>query len=264
MRTFRNFDTSLYRIPTYPKLCELSRTTRRRDTLGDVTHATADGSAAARPLVVVVGANVRRIRSEILGVTHDQLAREVTALGFPWSYLRAAAFERGDVTPSLATYLIVCAALDRLAQPALRVTLADLVVSDTPIKLAEGVVIDRDGVRDALAGTPPATLFADTPVTPPRFALAGRSDAEVATAAGYARADVQTATALGLDRDSMVKACASLWGRSLTAERDARAGAAPSRRQLGIITSELREELSAYLDTRTDSDEPQEPRRKRR
>jgi hypothetical protein len=225
----------------------MSRTARGSDTLYDVTRATADH---ARPLVAVVGANVRRIRSEVLGVTHDQLAREVTALGFPWSYLRAAAFERGDVTPSLATYLIVCAALDRLAQPDFRVTLADLVISDTPIKLAEGIVIDGDGVRNALAGAPPASLFAETPVTPPRFALSGRSAAEVATAAGYARADVQTATALGLDRDSMVKACASLWGRSLTAERDARAGAAPSRRQLGIITSELREELSAYLDTR--------------
>ncbi len=189
-------------------------------------------------------------------MTHDQLAREVTALGFPWSYLRAAAFERGDVTPSLATYLIICAALDRLAQPDFHVTLADLVISETPIKLAEGVVIDGGGVRDALAGAPPAALFTDTPVTPPRFALAGRSNAEIATAAGYARADVQTAAALGLDRDSMVKACAFLWGRSLTAERDARAGTTPSRRQLGLITSELREELSTYLDSRVESGEP--------
>lgn len=221
-----------------------------------MTTAATDHVDAARPLVAVVGANVRRIRSEDLGATHDQLAREVTALGFPWSYLRAAAFERGEVTPSLALYLIICAALDRLAQPDSRVTLADLVVSETPIKLAEGVVIDGDGVRQALAGVPPASLFADTPVTPPRFALAGRSDTEVVTAAGYARADVQTAAALGLDRDSMVTACAGLWGRSLTAERDARAGAGASRRQLGIITSELREELSAYLDTQTGTREP--------
>ncbi|OBI51174.1 hypothetical protein A5707_14085 [Mycobacterium kyorinense] len=218
--------------------------------------AATDPSDAARPLVAVVGANVRRIRSEVLGATHDQLAREVTALGFPWSYLRVAAFERGEVTGSLALYLIICAALDRLAQPDSHVTLADLVVSENPITLADGVVIDGDGVRRALAGTPPASMFADAPVTPPRFALAGRSDAEVVAAAGYARADVQTAAALGLDREAMVAACAGRWGRSLTAERDARAGAGASRRQLGIITSELREELSAYLDMQTGPGEP--------
>lgn len=213
-----------------------------------VTNVTGDVSGAARPLVAVVGANVRRIRS-LLGVTHDQLAREVTALGFPWSYLRAAAFERGDVTPSLATYLIVCAALDRLAQPGSRVTLAELVVSDTPIQLADGVVIDGDGVRAALAGTPPATVFAERSITPPRFAVAGLSEAEVTASAGYARADAQTAAVFGIDRASMVKACADLWGRSLTAERDGRAGEAASRRQLGIITVQLRDELSAYLKT---------------
>lgn len=193
---------------------------------------------AAEQLAQLVGRNARRIRSTAR-LTLDRVAQEVTDLGKPWSHSQVAAFERGSVAPSLPTILVVAAALHRLAGP---VTLADLAASDDPVQLTEGLAVDAATLAAVLGGgavelTAPSP-FASVDDTEPRRSVlftTGRTERELATAL-----EVSAAT--------VVDASGELWGRSFTAERDARAGDGATAQAKGRVSRILRDELRAKLD----------------
>lgn len=179
----------------------------------------------------VIGLNVRRIRSAA-GVTQDALAVACVRVGLAWTAIRVAQCERGDTSPNLATLLLLTAALDTVTPARQRVTLADLVASDGSVSLAPGVVAPTATIAAVIRGGG-GTALAD--YSPP-FTTAGGSAAELTAAEGWTRADAKVAAELGLPRDIVTKVAARLWGRSLSAERDARADNARTK---GLVTKEL-------------------------
>lgn len=167
--------------------------------------------------------------------------------GLPWTAVRVAQFERGDVAPTLPTLLLVACALDAVTPARQRVTLADLVAVEGSVGLAPGVWVPGAALAAVIRGGPAAALMSDAI----QVALAGQSAAELAADAEWTRADAKVAKELGIDRYVMTKAAAQLWGRSLSAERDARA---TNARTKGLVTTELRQELERELESWTGGD----------
>jgi hypothetical protein len=167
--------------------------------------------------------------------------------GLPWTAVRVAQFERGDAAPTLPTLLLVAVALDSVTPPRQRVTLADLVAVEGSVSLAPGVWVPGAALAAVIRGGPASALMSDAI----QVAVAGQSAAELSADAEWTRADAKVATELGIDRYTMTKAAAHLWGRSLSAERDARA---TNARTKGLVTVALTEELRGELASWADGD----------
>jgi hypothetical protein len=60
-------------------------------------------------------------------------------------------------------------------------------------------------------------------------------------------AELKAAKSLHIGLGTLLRACAALWDRTLTAERDARAGTEGTKQARGYVTRELLAELKAYL-----------------
>lgn len=195
---------------------------------------------AAEPLATLIGRNARRIRTEA-NLTLDRVASEVSALGHTWSHSRVAAFERGDVSPTLPTILVVCAALARLLGK--DVTLADLTVSDDPVQLTEGLAAEASAVSAVLGGASAATIAPPDP-----FARPQDSPEDRRVEFGTGRAERELAQALGEDLRLVSIASAQLWGKSYSEERDHRAGPDASPQAKGRISRTLKAELTTFLE----------------
>lgn len=199
---------------------------------------------AAEPLATLIGRNARRIRTEA-ELTLDRVAAEVSALGHKWSHSRVAAFERGDVSPTLPTVLVVCAALARLVGR--DVTLAELTVSDDPVQITEGLAADASAVSAVLGGASAATIAPPDPFARPRDTAKDRR-----VAFGTGRAERDLARSLETSPELVAMASAELWGRSYSDERDARAGAGASPQARGRVSRTLKAELTDELARLTD------------
>ena len=195
---------------------------------------------AAEPLATLIGRNARRIRSDA-NLTLDRVASEVSALGHTWSHSRVAAFERGDVSPTLPIILVVCAALARLLGK--DVTLADLTVSDDPVQLTEGLAAEASAVSAVLGGASAAAIAPPDPFARPQDSP---EDRRVAAHTGRAERDL----ALALDVDPALLAIASvqLWGKSFSEERDYRAGLDASPQTKGRISRTLKVDMATWIE----------------
>lgn len=60
-------------------------------------------------------------------------------------------------------------------------------------------------------------------------------------------AERKAAKSLGVGLGALLTACSELWDRTLTAERDTRAGTEGTKQARGYVTRELLEELKAHL-----------------
>lgn len=197
-----------------------------------------------RELRLIVGANARRLRVEVVGATQADVARELVRLGVQWSPARVAQLEAGGSAPTLPILLLVAAALDRLMPVGGAVTLTDLLVGADGIQLAPGVVVPTSVITEVVHGEPARALFGFHVPT------AGADTAAVMEAqASYTRTDERAAAELGLSRADMVIGAVGLWGHSLSVERDLRAtaGGITSRVGKARLTTELREELAVQL-----------------
>ncbi len=170
--------------------------------------------------------------------TVDDVARAVTGCGLKWGRGRISDLEAGSVSPTLPTLLILCAAFgDLLGRP---IRLHDLLAGNGRVIVAHSdanvVHAPLADVRDALTGEPVCLPKARvSAVTLARRNFLAKLDAsgtrpDVDKTRLYriwrqcGEAEERTARALGVELDRLLELMADRWSRSLSAERDRRAG----------------------------------------
>jgi hypothetical protein len=226
-------------------------------------------SAGAPPadtlaLRALVGHNLARLRGEA-GVPLDDIVRAAWGAGFDWTSAWLGGVERGSRSLTaeqlLALPVVLSASLGR------RITLAELLAGEAPVALGidgRGIVPARH-LRDVVTGEPVRQPFA-IPVMvapPPGIDVAARAaeklreirrgglgDVDIRALgraeAGAGDAETRLARRLGIAPIRVIAAAASLWGHSLTEERDARLadGAGPA----AAVARRLTMELTARID----------------
>lgn len=184
-------------------------------------------------LRLIVGRRVRAIRKEA-GARQVDVATAARAFGLPWPASKVAALEVGAKCVSAEELLLLPAVLTAaLGRP---VGYADLFDDDADVRLSPAVVVAARDVPALLAGC-------DSP-----FALAAAGGGGNTW---WDESAWRVARSLEVDRQTLIDACARLYGRSLSAERDARAAEllpadAPRRTvqaKRGRITRDLEREI---------------------
>ena len=217
------------------------------------------------PLAAVVGRNVKRLRGD---ATTDELAKACRRRGLTWGTGRISELEHGRVSPTLSTLVDLADALGALrGRP---VYLADLVEHDGFIALTSGRAIKPAALQRFLGGEPVVIKRGDVPHDPERDKRTREALAPAAIEKHFAElppavdavktelilqvqdqsgeAEARMAKALGLHGDSFATLSAHLWGHTLSAERNRRAGAGANAQDRGRITRRLKAELKAVLD----------------
>lgn len=210
-------------------------------------------------LRALVAQNLRLLREQA-GAALDDVVRASWGDGFDWTTGWLGGVERGTRSLTaeqlLALPVVLSAALGR------RITLADLLAGEEPVSLGvdgRGSVPARY-LRDVVTGEPVRQPFATAVVVapPPEIDVAARAaeklreirrgglaDVDIRALtraeAGAGEAENRLARRLGIAPIRVIAAAASLWGRSLTEERDARLadGGGPATVVARRLTTEL-------------------------
>ena len=207
-------------------------------------------------LGAAVGVTFREHRQR-LGLSLQDVALAMRLLGFNWSVSRVVELEAGKVSPTLGVLVGLLQVL-REEDPDAELALPDLLPrSDELLEIAPGVTTTAAGLRDFLAGRASLTTGASA-----RWMGATHERAHSAEAAkyrseswterkliysllAYGVADERAAREFGLPLGDFLNVTASVWGRSLTEERDRRAPDGANPQELGRITRALLGELRA-------------------
>lgn len=212
-----------------------------------------DAEAVAAPLAEVVGRNARRLRGT---ATADDLAKAARRCGLNWGTGRVSDLEHGRVSPTLPTLIALAAALRSLSGTP--VALSELVEHDGYIALAGELVVKGTALKRFIGGAPidlrAADLYWDEDDPFVRKILG--MDAEPASrgrrrdlyaASEQGETEARLSKSLGVDREVVATAAEELWGRTVSAERDARAGRDASPQMRGRVTRELKSELAQRI-----------------
>jgi hypothetical protein len=231
----------------------------------DAPIRTGAGLAAPVALRTLLAGNLRRLREET-GTPPEAITRAASTIGLEWTPTLLTALEKGTKAPTaeqlIALPLVLTAAFGR------RVTLYDLLAGDTPVLLGTEAVVSPKQLRDLVTGAPDRPLIS-LPVHEPAQEMSASAKAaekmrEIRRSglgnvdmralsraeAGAGDAETKLARKLGIAPIRVIAAAASLWGRSLTEERDFRVaveGAAPTtvmRKLTTDLTLRLDEALS--------------------
>ena len=214
-----------------------------------------------REFKAAIGRRLAELRGD-WEITQEQLAAQARALGLPWKRGTVAAVEGGKRELTAAELLLLPIALRSTRQEGVgraRLFLRDMF----PV---EGMVLIGNqpwptaAFRDLASGGP--AEIASSASSPQRKSVEILGVPATATARAnppeveaYGLAEMSSARKLGVRPQVIDRAALSLWKRSLTAERDARAderagvGVSIRTRQAlkGHITRELLVELEAAL-----------------
>ena len=224
------------------------------------------------PARALIAENLRRLRTDA-GVGVEQVVRAAAGHGLDWTANWLSGVERGSrgltAEQLLAMPVVLADALG------FRVTLADLIAGEAPVLLVADVPIGRSSrsrasipagyLRDLVTGQPVPRPFSSGPASGPvpevspaqraaeqvrEIRRAGLGDVDIRALgraqAGAGEAETRLARRLAVAPVVVAAAAASLWGRSLTEERDARAaaGEGPS----ATVSRRLTADLTARLD----------------
>lgn len=226
-----------------------------------VACRTVSGDEEYPSLASVVGKNARTLRGDLSG---DRLANAARKHGLNWGTGRIADLEAGRVSPTLPTLISLALALgDVRGQP---VKLADLLHHDGFVTVSGDLVLSGEALTHFVSGWPVHRLLRYLPGGAEKIAsLIERVDDSRAqmklsfvdvvdkrlSGDIYQRsgeAEERAARALDIDTYDLAIAAAYLWGRSLSDERDRRAGSSATAQKRGRITRQLYDELKAALD----------------
>jgi hypothetical protein len=235
---------------------------------------------SSEPLAKVVGWNCKRIRTEIVGMTQDELAGYARNIGLHWTASSVGDFEAGRSAPTFATVLAVALALelalrdaaDRRGETLDRgVTLADLVSHEGRVELTDTVnlgavlvaavcrgqffTLDAAGDRaahDLLTGTgqvlqQTGTVVAEVQDILSRMGAGSSGGGVVKVLAHSGLTEHRLAQRLGIDRILLAGASFQLWQSTFSEERDRRAGPDANQQKRGRVSRELRAELEKAL-----------------
>jgi transcriptional regulator with XRE-family HTH domain len=199
-------------------------------------HFCDNEAVANAPLSQVVGFRLRELR-EMVGMTQDHVARAAQRLGFEWSRSSVAALEAGDRDLSAAEFLALPYILDEAARVSLPT--AEVAFGASLAELLSPRRQERLALSDNLSLAPKQVsewLGETTPKLTPRRLNDEQTIGE---------AEHKAARRLGIDVARLHGLALDVWGRSLTAERDARLAnrddVQPQTR--GHVTRELLDEL---------------------
>lgn len=185
----------------------------------------------------LIASNLSRLRAEAQ-VSPDRIARAAEAVGLHWTPAWIQAVEQGQRALSseqlLALPIVLSTAL------AHRVTLADLLLGEEPVLLSTGNPIGADYLREVVTGSPFKRHFTEVAQDATALLMASNAaavekmrtvreanlgDVDVRTLgraeAGSGSTEAKLARRLDVPEIIVVAAAASLWGRSLSDERDA-------------------------------------------
>jgi transcriptional regulator with XRE-family HTH domain len=212
-------------------------------------------------LRTVLAGNLRRLR-EGHGTPYDEIIRAAGVIGLEWTATWLTALEKGTKSPTAEQLLALPVVLT--ATYGQRVTLAELLATDDPILLGPETAVRPRHLRDLVTGTPERPLISLPVPEPPaqsspairaaekmreiRRAGFGTVDMRALSRAeeGAGDAEAKLARKLGITPIRVIAAAASLWGRSLTEERDHRVtveGGAPA-----TVLRKLTTDLTIRLD----------------
>lgn len=229
----------------------------------------------ARPLREAIGAQVARLREDA-GKRQDDLATVARRMGLAWNRAKVADLERGAMAVSaedlLLLPLVLTLALDRDDRP---VTYAELFATDVHVALSRCTWVSTRDLPGLLGDTVHRGQVVRLVVPQHEHAATRRafrnrgedqrsaslrvgnvaSELVAATAAGETEAEQRIARRLGEPREVLTRVYARLWGRSLSAERDARvADALPPgtdprtvQAKRGRITRDLMSEVEEFI-----------------
>lgn len=156
----------------------------------------------------LVGRNIAE-RRRALGLTQDELARRLAAVGVPMAQNKLSRIEAGQRGIPLGELVMFCAAFDT--------SVAQLADGKVEVEILPDVIASAAAVRRALSGQGGYL----------RRELAGgthatHGDRQPATQTGVGEAERYAARRLGVTVKELVAAARSLWGgMTLTEKRDA-------------------------------------------
>jgi transcriptional regulator with XRE-family HTH domain len=239
--------------------------------VGDVPPPPAEPELSPS-LAAVIGRNCQRVRSEIGGVTQDDLARHCRVIGLRWSGSKVGHFEAGRSAPTFATVLAVALALQKASDERgvdKGVTLADLVGDDGYVALTDALpIVPAAWIADACRGhvfrLPPADGYwrgagGNTEDDSGRFRILHPERVVAAVAQAAANmgpegieersglTEERLARQLGISRSYLAEVSYRLWRSTFSEERDMRAGADANQQKRGRLSRELRAELEKAL-----------------
>ncbi|MGB6164031.1 MAG: helix-turn-helix transcriptional regulator [Pseudonocardiaceae bacterium] len=221
-----------------------------------------------RQLRQVLGRRVRELREQA-AVRQEDLADKARALDLPWNRSRIAALERGEKPISVEDLVLIVALLSSaLDRP---VDVAELFDADESVRLSKIAEIPARALAEVLHGaaTDSRVMLVGAPEggfgveafevnnsrTRALAQLTGTSPSLTelqAIARSMSEADERARRALGEVIGVYAVMCHALWGRSLSAQRDARlvfeaahlpVGSAVLAARRGHVTRELLAEL---------------------
>ena len=175
----------------------------------------------------VVGHNLYRVRSEN-GESQTQCARRVSEYGLEWTRDQVASLELGRRESITIDELIILSA-------AYRVSLDSWFQGTDSIDVAGCVSMSRESIRATLRGVAPI-IIPTPPVDAPPL-----------------ECDVYVANRLGVNHAHITHIARSLWGRTLTEERDHRLDDSPDkdpkvmRTKRAGVTKQLMAEIKGYI-----------------
>lgn len=213
----------------------------------------------------VIGQNVARIRAD-QGINAETLAESMRTAGFAWAAQRVYELEAGRKTVSIAELLTLAAAISRSGEV---VTVPDLMRSADLVPVSEDMGLTPADMHAALTGGP--VVLSLTPQARQRLrGLAERAsvaadvamqdlaewglqdlDMDALDAVGAPdAADRKAATKLGVPVWVVQVTARRLWGRQLSAERDAEVDPGATAQARGHVTRALTEQLRMEIERR--------------
>lgn len=233
-------------------------------------------SEGAKSLRAVVGENVQRIREE-RDIRQADLAAALRERGVKWSWNRVSELEAGKKNISTEQLILLADALAEVSNA--EVALAHLLDGDGQVQLSDVVAVDRAAVRQYLGGLDvdirlmdntawsgeaqaSFSLLSDNAGRALRL-MGGRSTGFSDPQQSGGTAEVKLARSLNESPFTVLAAAIGLWGRSLTAERDFRAGDEGDAKSIaarrGRITRELQQQIRDRIEAERNGELPDPP-----
>lgn len=220
-------------------------------------------NVSLRPLAEVVGANCKRIRSDVGALTQDELARYARDAGLRWNAAKVGDFEAGRSAPTLATVLAVTLALQWALEDRGKtrrgVTLADLLSNDGAVVLTDELHFPADELAAVCKGRGWAFSRAEYErrVEEDRERFLDEARTHLFRQSGFTLegrllqrsglTEHRLAQRLGISRDRLADLSAQLWQSTFSEERDRRAGPKANPQKRGRASRELRAEIEKAL-----------------
>lgn len=227
---------------------------------------------AAVTFRALVASNVSRLR-EAARVPVEEIVQAAHAVGMEWTAAWLRGVEQGQKPLSgedlIAMPIVLSAAL------AHRVTLADLLLGDDPVVWrteSRQSPVAAAYLREIVTGSPLRRHFTEAAQDATALLMASNaaavekmrtvreanlSDVDVRTLgraeAGAGTAESRLARRLNVPEIIVIAASASLWGRSLSDERDALVRANGTKQSLATITRRLTHEVTKRINEATES-----------